>query len=148
MNHWTAQASRFAGVGILATVVHVSVAYLVSRFGGANPFLANLTGFGVAFWVSYCGNFYWTFSGSTEHAVRLKRFIISSTFCFFLSNGIVATVNWLHLPFEVALVVITFLIPPLSFALAKFWAFRSLPAGGKSQAPPSANEDRGEVLPS
>ena len=148
MSHWTAQASRFAGVGILATLVHVTVGYLVSRLAGANPFLANLTGFGVAFWVSYCGNFYWTFPGGTEHAFRLKRFIISSAFCFLLSNAVVATVNLLHLPFEVALLAIVLVIPPLSFALAKFWAFRSLPAGGKSQAPPNADEDQGEVLPS
>ena len=139
MSRWTLQASRFAVMGVLATLVHVCAAYLANLVQDLNPFAANLIGFLCAFWVSYLGNFHWTFRGSAGHAVHVRRFAISSALCFLLSNGIVAFIHsLLHLPFIVALSAIAVFIPPLSFALAKFWAFRSSPGGG----------DRQEVLPS
>ena len=128
MSHWTLQASRFAGVGLLATLVHVSVAYLASLLPGMNPFAANLIGFACAFWVSYISNFYWTFGKRNDHAMHLRRFFITSALCFLLSNGIVFTVTTLlQQPFAISLLAIAILIPPLSFALAKFWAFTDAP---------------------
>ena len=60
--------------------------------------------------------------------MHLRRFFITSALCFLLSNGIVFTVTTLlQQPFAISLLAIAILIPPLSFALAKFWAFADAP---------------------
>ena len=148
MSHWTVQASRFGGVGLLATAVHVTAGYLLNLAPGASPYLANLFGFACAFGVSYLSNFYWTFAGSTGHGTALKRFFIASALCFLLSNAIVFIVNsLLHQPFEISLLAIAILIPPLSFMLAKFWAFRSNTLDGLHELSAPSRATPRNVLP-
>lgn len=136
MSHWTTQASRFAGVGLLATLVHVTAAWLANLVPGMNPFAANLIGFACAFWISYLSNFYWTFAKRGDHATHIGRFFISSALCFLLSNAIVfIAVTQLQLSFTIALLAIAILIPPLSFVMVKFWAFRLEVEDNKDPAP-------------
>lgn len=124
--HWSYQASRFFGVGGMATFTHVTAAYLATLAFPIPPLGANLVGFVCAVGVSYFGNFYWTFGKRTEHSRHFARFAVSSIICFLLSNGIVfVTTTLLKWRFEAALFLIVMAIPPLSFSLAKFWAFRS-----------------------
>ena len=149
MSHWTAQASRFAGVGLLSTLVHVTAAWFANLVPGMNPFAANLIGFACAFWISYLSNFYWTFGKRGDHAMHLRRFFIASALCFLLSNAIVFTTGTLlQQPFAISLLAIAILIPPLSFALAKFWAFRERPAGNISPVHGDDGKDAQNVLPS
>jgi len=53
------QCSRFAVVGVAATLVHSTVYMLAA--GATGPLWANLLGFGVAVGVSFLGHGCWTF---------------------------------------------------------------------------------------
>ena len=125
MKELLAQLGRFGVVGLAATLIHLSVAWVAARAFGASPFAANALGFAVAFACSYLGHFYWTFGQRAGHPVRLPRFLVVSGFGFALTNLIV----WLVVSrggqaFELALLVILFAVPLSTWALSRLWAFR------------------------
>ena len=124
MNGVLAQLGRFATVGVVATLVHVGVAWAVQRGLGAAPMTANLTGFVFAFACSYLGHFYWTFGQRAGHRVRLPRFLAVSG----LSLVLTSLITWLFakagLPFEASLIAILLLVPATTWTLSRWWAFR------------------------
>ena len=120
-----AQLGRFGTVGVIATLVHLGVAWIVARGFNVTPFAANTFGFLAAFGCSYLGHFYWTFGHRSGHPTRLLRFLAVSGFGFVLTNLIV----WLVVSaggyaFEFALLAILFAVPLSTWALSRFWAFR------------------------
>ena len=118
------QALRFGGVGLLATLVHVSVAWLASQTVLADPFQANVVGFLVAFAVSYSGHFYFTFARQSGHRQALLRFLLLSLAGLALSNAVVwLVVIRLGLPFAVAMAAVGVAVPAASFLAARNWAF-------------------------
>lgn len=120
-----AQLTRFGTVGGAATLIHLCVAWVAARGLEAPPFLANAIGFGTAFAFSYLGHFYWTFGQREGHPVRLPKFLVVSGIGFALTNLITwITVN-AALPYEVALFAILVTVPAVTWALSRFWAFRS-----------------------
>lgn len=120
-----AQLGRFGTVGGLATLIHLAVAWVAARGGGASPFLANGIGFAAAFSFSYLGHFYWTFGQRDGHSVRLPRFLVVSGAGYCLTNLIVwIVVSRAGLAFEAALLVILFAVPLMTWALSRYWAFR------------------------
>lgn len=113
--------ARFGGVGVLATLVHLSVAALCFQFWPAiSPFLANLVAFLVAFQVSFWGHRHYTF----RRDGRLHRFFALALGGFALNNGVLATLLALTpLPGFTAIVFATFAVPLLVYLAARFWAF-------------------------
>lgn len=120
-----AQIGRFGVVGIIATLVHLAVAWMAARLFGAPPFLANAAGFAAAFACSYLGHFYWTFGQRAGHVARLPRFLIVSGTGFAMTNLVVwLVVKVAEQPFEVALAGILFVVPLTTWLLSRHWAFR------------------------
>ena len=118
------QGLRFATVGMWATAVYTLVAAAAHAFG-APPSLANLLGYAVATGVSFLGHFYWTFGKSTGHRRALLRFLAVSGCGFLLSAAIThAITGVLGAPFWAALMVIVTVVPAISWALGRCWAFR------------------------
>ena len=118
------QALRFGTVGLWATGVYLLVVAVVAA-GGAPPQLSNAAGYGVATAVSFLGHFYWTFGKRSNHARALVRFLVIAGGGFLLSALVMhAAMIWLRMPFWVALASVVALVPGLSWASSRYWAFK------------------------
>lgn len=118
------QVGRFAGVGALATLAHVSVAFLARELMSVGPFMANIWGFACATLISYLGHFYWTFGAAAGHASSLFRFILLSILSLVCTTLIVQVTNGLlHWPFWISLAIILVTVPPANFLAGRFWVF-------------------------
>ncbi|MDZ7853747.1 MAG: GtrA family protein [Halomonas sp.] len=113
--------ARFGGVGVMATLVHLSVAGLCFQlWPSISPFLANMLAFLVAFQVSFWGHRHFTF----RRGGRLYRFLTLALGGFALNNGVLATLLAVTpLPGFLAIVLATFAVPMLVYIAARFWAF-------------------------
>lgn len=120
------QISRFLTVGSLAAAVHFSVVVLLVQYVGYEPLIANVGGFVLAFQISYWGHRLWTFS-ETEIShreaypklvmVQITNFGLNEIFYYFLLS--------LHLPYQVALLIVLAVLPIFTFVTSKFWVFQS-----------------------
>jgi putative flippase GtrA len=119
------QVGRFAGVGTIATLVHVSAAFLAHQSGAAGPMIANTVGFACAVAVTYLGNFYWTFPGAGSHIRSLQRFSMMAGLTLIWTSSVVyiagVLLDW---PFIVALAIILATAPPINFVLSRLWVFQ------------------------
>jgi putative flippase GtrA len=129
MKNLIKQLSKFASVGGLATAVHAVVYTVVG--GHLDPMLANLIAFLVAFIFSYIGHFLWTFRAQTKgqevhKAVGYQiRFLTVAVMGLLLNSMAVwAVTDLFNVDYLFALVPMIFMVPLLTFALAKFWAFK------------------------
>jgi putative flippase GtrA len=126
MKELLGQIIRFGGVGAAATLLHVSIAYASKLFLPLGPYEANFLGFAGAVAVSYLGNFHWTFAMTSPHRQHLTKFVAASFLCLIISNSLIALMcTKFYLPYPAALTAILLLVPPTSFTLSKFWAFRT-----------------------
>lgn len=127
---------RFAGVGAVATLAHVSVA-IVAAGVVADPRLANVAGFAAAFLVSYLGHFHLTFRlgavAEARHEVHVVRFLVVSLLGLGLSTGLV---DWLTigrgLSFTLTMGVVAIVVAAANFAMSSIWAFRTSQGRGVS----------------
>ena len=124
-----AQLSKFASVGVVATAVHA----VVYGFSGSllEPMLANLIAFLIAFIFSYSGHFFWTFRAQTEGHKVYRAFAYQFRFLLVALSGLVlnslavwVVTQWLQIDYLYAVVPMVFVVPLVTFALAKGWAFR------------------------
>jgi putative flippase GtrA len=135
------QLARFGTVGLVATALHLGVAWAMASLRGMPALAANAGGYVAAFGFSYLGHFYWTFGQRRGHPVHLPRFLAVSGLGFALTNAIVVAVVGIgRLPFEVALLAILVAVPTTTWALSRWWAFR--PASGAA----SDNQGSGSGL--
>ena len=124
-----AQLSKFASVGVVATGVHALVYGVVGRF--LEPMLANLIAFLIAFVFSYSGHFLWTFRAQTEgqkvhkaFAFQLRFLIVALSGLLLNSLAVWVVTEWLQIDYLYAVVPMVFVVPLVTFALAKLWAFK------------------------
>jgi putative flippase GtrA len=126
MNGLFRQAMKFATVGGGATLVHVLAALTINGFANVAPLRANFLAFIVASCVSYVGNWFWTFEGSSRHIVSLPRFAALSLSCFALNQAIVYGVTErLGQPLWLAMVPVVIVVPTFGFWLSKTKVFIS-----------------------
>lgn len=118
------QVSRFAGIGVLATILHFVVAIVALKFFGIAPLLANSAGFAGASSLSYLGHGRITFSTSLQHRFHAPRFLTVSGIGFVLSTAITELIAvQLGGPFVLAMAVVALAVPISTFLLCKFWVF-------------------------
>lgn len=118
-------------IGALSTVAHVSIFFAAVHFLEASGLLANALAWGVAFLLSFCGHFYWTFSkadvtGSRSPAFRRAfiRFLVTSLVGLAVNMMVVyLSMYLLALGPAVTGVLIVLTVPVVSFVLSKLWAF-------------------------
>lgn len=129
MKHLIHQLSKFASVGIVATAVHALVYTVVG--GLLEPMLANLIAFIIAFLFSYSGHFLWTFRAQTQgqkvhkaFAYQLRFLIVALSGLMLNSLGVWVVTEWLAIDYLFALAPMIFVVPLVTFFLAKRWAFK------------------------
>ena len=118
------QIRRFGVIGLLATAIHITMAYFAESYGTLSPQLANLTGFMAAFLISYIGHLRYTFQPQGRSGGYFRRFLILSVLSFMASSYVVyALTVKLGVDFLWTLTVVAVVVPSISFIAAKFWAF-------------------------
>jgi len=127
------QGGTFALVGLAATAVHALVALLAREELHATAMQATVSGYICAVGVSYLGNARYTFGRPALHGSQFLRFLVVSLAGLGANLGLtwlLATrLGW---PFPAALAVIVVVIPSLSFAGSKLWAFAERGQAGNS----------------
>ena len=119
------QISRFGLVGIVATAVHVGVGLGLHESAGLRPLWANLIAFGCALGVSFIGQTRLTFPDSTADGGAFFRFAVVAVSGLGLNQTIVWVVTSVFAsPYWLALAIITFTVPGITFLLLKFWALK------------------------
>ena len=123
------QLSKFASVGIIATGVHALVYGVVGAV--LEPMLANLIAFLIAFLFSYSGHFLWTFRDQTQGRKMHKAFAYQFRFLVVALSGLLlnslavwVVTQWLQIDYLYAIGPMVFVVPLVTFTLAKRWAFR------------------------
>ena len=118
------QFGRFASVGLLATLVHVTLALTAQTAIGIAPQGANLAGFCAAIAVSYFGHLHFSFHVTPRHVIHGPRFAVTALAGLALSSSITfAVVDGLGLPFSFAMLVVGATVPALNFFVLKLWTF-------------------------
>lgn len=125
-NNWFAQLFRFGVIGVLAALVHFSVVVVLVELKAFQPLIANIFAFMIAFQVSYLGHRYWTFRGTTtEHRVAFPKLLFVNSLGFLANESLFFLfMNYLHLPYQLALVIVLTIIPMITFVINKFWVFQ------------------------
>lgn len=121
------QILRFAGVGILATLVHIATALCVETVLGLPPVIANGAGFVVAFAVSFVGHARFTFRVAHPTPRHMRRFLALSLLSLVLSTLITVAASHIGASFMQAMICVGFIVPVASYLGARFWAFAAVP---------------------
>ncbi len=117
-------ASRFAIVGAVATVIHMTIVWVLASVYGMQVFVANLVAFGCAFAFSFAGHHWWTFRTTGSVRRRLVRFFLISVAGLAASSVLLSMVlsTGLLTPANSALVAVA-IVPVLSFVFSRLWGF-------------------------
>lgn len=127
----TASAGKFAIVGLFATFTHAFVAATLLETGLMTPYPANITGFVVAFCVSFSGHYWWSFSHLRANSSALKsmfRFLVIAVAGFALNAAILGL--WLIVtpwPDVIGLILAILIVPAFTFLGSRLWAFTHHP---------------------
>jgi putative flippase GtrA len=118
------QYVRFAGVGAVATAVHVTLFAALIELLQISALVANLAAFGAALLLSFVGHCRWTFGLRNGHWPALRRFTVVAVLGLGLNSaiayGIVDRLGW-H--YAYAVVPMVTVIPVTLFVLSRRWAF-------------------------
>jgi len=117
------QLASFGAIGIVATLVHVTAAYLLQAWFDANPYLANLIGFLLAFGISFAGNARLTFYYQGAISAAFVRFLALSSVSLIMTTLWMAWVVRNGLPMSLYVLVVVLTVPPVTYLLARFWVF-------------------------
>lgn len=119
------QLFRFGIVGSLAAILHFSVVVLLVQKFALPPLTANLFGFGCGFQISYWGHRSWTFR-ATEilHRIAFTKLIIVQIINLTLNETLYYVMLSMHLPYQVALLIVLTTLPIFTFMMSKLWVFQ------------------------
>ena len=118
------QLVRFAGVGGLATLVHVCVALFANSVFGLEGLAANFAGFIAAVLLSYFGHAKITFQAQADHTQHMPRFLFVSLVGLMTSSSVVWLITErMGQGFGLSMVLVAIAVPMASFVAMKFWVF-------------------------
>ncbi|WP_172448629.1 GtrA family protein [Caulobacter mirabilis] len=121
---WKRHISGYAVVGLVSTGVHFAVALGLADLADFTPLAANACAFVSALLTSYVGNAVITFGSPIRSREAFIKFCAASLLAFALNQIIVHLLSdRLGVPFVASLFVVLFTVPPITFLLAKYWAF-------------------------
>lgn len=118
---------KFVLVGLLATIVHVAIVFLLVEGTGAEPVLASLPAFLAALSVSYLLNRRWTFESAVPNFRSFPKYLLVAVGGLLLNAAIMyVTVHVAHGPYLLGLAVVVSVVPVLSFMFQRDWSFGGL----------------------
>lgn len=116
---------RFAVVGAIATAVHAAVFALAIESTPLDPVAATAIAFCIAFAVGFTLNRRWTFRSRGRPAAELPRYLVAQLAGLVVNAAIMAfAVHLQRWSPYVGLALGIALVPPLTFALSRWWVFR------------------------
>jgi len=119
-------ASRFGLVGIMATLIHMTVVWFLVSFYPLPVLASNLIAFLVAFSVSFSGNYYWTFRANCSLKKALTRLFLISGSAFLVNSFLL---SWLldrgFFSPTVSAITAVGIIPVITFVSSRLWVFRN-----------------------
>ena len=119
------QFIRFAGVGIVGTIVHYTILIFSVQFLGISPVPASVMGFVSGGIVNYYLNYRITFRSRKRHYEAFSKFfsiaLVGLLFNTALMTLFVEILNWHYL---VAQIITTGLVLVWNFAGNKLWTFK------------------------
>ncbi len=118
--------SWFVLVGALAAAVHYIVAVVLEAGTSAAPAWANVSGFLVAFPVSYIGHRKFSFSTQkTLHKQAFLKFLMVAVGAFIANQFLLLAVMQISaLPFWFVLAVVMLVVAVSTYLLSRYWAFQ------------------------
>ncbi len=118
-------AARFGVVGVVATIVHVIIVSILLWQTSWHILLTNTIAFFIAFWISFAGNYIWTFHSSGSPKAAMARFLLISISAFLVNTIILKTIlDAGLLPPISATILSAIAIPVITFTASRFWAFQ------------------------
>jgi putative flippase GtrA len=125
------QVVRFGFVGVIATLVHVTVGVTLIH-SGWQALWANALSFAIAFFVSFMGHFGYSFADQQGDITMAFKRYAAVALCGFCLNEILLAGLLLYtlIPPMPALALTTLFSATLTFLLSRIWAFRQLDADG------------------
>lgn len=118
------QLARFGIVGLTAASVHFGIVTALVQYLQMQPLIANIFGFCIAFQVSYWGHRKWTFHGTTTlHAEALTRLLLLQTCALIANEALFFVFLQMHIPYQLALLIVLTILPIFTFVFSKFWVF-------------------------
>ena len=120
-----AQLFRFGIVGLSAAAIHFSVVVLLVQNELYPPLIANIIAFFISFQMSYWGHRLWTFNGTiTAHREAYSKLILVQALNLTASEWLFYFFLSLHLPYQIALLIVLSVLPLFTFTVSKFWVFK------------------------
>ena len=127
-NHFIALLFRYGLVGVFASAVHFSIAYLSYNSLQLSSFVAHFCGFVFGLFTAYFGHYFYSFKDDENHSKRFPKFVITSFVSLFLHQaGVYLLVNQFSLDYSTRVLPILIVTVPLfSFLLNRFWVFSEM----------------------
>jgi putative flippase GtrA len=117
--------TAFAGVGVVAAVVHYGALIGLVEAAGFGPVPATLLGYVAGGLVSYGLNRRLTYASDRPHREAGWRFAMVAGVGFLLTGGFMQVfTGWLGAPYLPAQIVTTGIVLVWSFIAHKLWTFR------------------------
>ncbi len=117
---------RFAVVGAIATAIHAAVFALLIEATRVDPVAATVVAFAVAFVAGFALNRRWTFGSRAHPVAQLPRYLAAQLAGLALSASIMyVSVHVQRWSPYAGLALSIVLVPPLTFALSRWWVFRT-----------------------
>jgi putative flippase GtrA len=115
--------SRFAVIGVCATVTHLMVAAVLIQIGSMSATVINVIAFVVANLITYFGNSLWSFV-STVCWITFRRHCAASVVSLAVTSVISFVLEQQELHPWVVTLGVVLLVPPLSFLMHHFYIYR------------------------
>ncbi|MBK5937893.1 GtrA family protein [Halochromatium roseum] len=115
---------QFGIVGVSATTTHILVALVLIRHAGMLPLIANTLAYLSAFWISFAGNYLWTFKANTPVWDSMARFFFISGMAFIINTLLLGVLLWGGMQPQWAALSAAVVVPPVSYLASRYWAFR------------------------
>lgn len=116
----------FTAIGALAALVHYVTAVSLEANTSLTPAWANVSGFLLAFPVSYVGHQKLSFAAhQTPHQHALPRFLVIACVGFLVNQFLLlSSIGMFGIPFWLALGIVMVVVAVATYLLSCYWAFR------------------------
>lgn len=119
------QLFRYGIVGLTVSAIHFGLVVFLVQVMGYSPLLANTLAYPCSFQFSYWGHRLWTFGGTNaSHITAFPKLVMIQIINFMIGQSLFSLFLYIHLPYQVALLIVLAILPIFTFISSRFWVFR------------------------
>ncbi|MBA9086786.1 putative flippase GtrA [Fontibacillus solani] len=119
------QFFKYGLVGVIGTVTHTGILWLLTEQTGLNPLLSSILGYLLSLLISYYLNSILTFKRSITLKFFIKYATVSSFGLFVNITILFIFENILLMHYMIGQIISIVVVPILNFTLNKYWAFNT-----------------------